>query len=55
MDKEAIETVKIVAEATGKIADLGVKALETTEKSGNFISKLTGVTDSGFLGIIEDY
>lgn len=54
MDKEAIETVKIVAEATGKIADLGVKALETTEKSGNFISKLTGVTDSGFLGIIED-
>jgi len=51
MDKE---TFIAGANATEKVAELGVKVLDTTEKSGNFISKLTGVTDSGFLGIIED-
>lgn len=54
MDKEAIETVKIVAEATGKIADLGTKSLETGEKFGGFLAKLTGITDEGFLGLISD-
>ena len=51
MDKE---TFIAGANATEKVAELGTKSLETGEKFGGFLAKLTGITDDGFLGLISD-
>ncbi|MFK4784569.1 Abi-alpha family protein [Fusobacterium sp. MFO224] len=48
------EEIVEVSKAVQEVSKFGVKALESGGKLGNFIAKVTGLTDDGILGLIKD-